>query len=71
MKFYTTLQTGGHAFDVIHYSALEEAKLTYINSAILENMDMVSVNATRKLKKRFIATTKRVSNHTSSQRFKT
>ena len=71
MKFYTTLQTDGHAFDIIYYSALEEAKLTYINTAMLANMDMVSENATRKLKKRFIATTKRVSNHTSSQRFKT
>lgn len=71
MKFYVTLQTGSHANDVIHYSALEEAKLAYINSTILENMDIVSVNATRKLKKRFINITKRVSNHTSSQRFKT
>lgn len=71
MKFYVTLQTGSHAYDVIHYSALEEAKLTYINTAMLANMDMVSENATRKLKKRFINITKRVSNHTSSQRFKT
>ena len=71
MKFYVTLQTSNYASDVIHYSALEEAKLTYINAAILENMDMVSVNATRKLKKRFNITAKRVSNHTSSQKFKT
>lgn len=71
MKFYVTLQTGSHADAIVHYSALEEAKMTYINSAMLENMDIVSVNATRKLKKRFNTVTNRVSNHTSSQRFKT
>lgn len=71
MKFYVTLQTGSHADDIIHYSALEEAKLACINAAMIENMDMVSVNATRKLKKRYDAIAKRVSNHTSSQRFKT
>ena len=71
MKFYVTLQTGGLASDVIHYSALEEARLTFINMTLLANMNIVSVNATKKLAKQLNKTVKRVSNHTTSRKFKT
>ena len=70
MKLFVTIQTGDHADSIIHYSALEDARLTCINAVLIKNMEMVSVNATRKYEKRFDEITKRVSNHTTSRKFK-